>query len=276
MATQMEEKLSTEDKKRIGDSIRRHLQDNAVKKAQDRSSEAAYITTPTELAYAAGVSPSTIFKMHSGDFSMKGLRLVQGILNANFIDGEVSSNADKAAPNDEKGTVGVKVGGYTQEQIAPYLGRFLTVRRGTTIRENLLTTMVEIYWDDELGGARFHEKNKFTTVQGKELDYSQSGTVHQSSQIGVLHLLTSFEGAIRLVTLTRLQVMEPVMYGAILTQVPEAGNFIPARATVHFRKVGEDESVDIEAALGVVTPDSPNFLTFESDLEEARRATLAR
>lgn len=268
----MDRKLSKEEKKRIGNAIRSHLQDNAVRKAQDRAG--TYITSPTELAYAAGVSPSTIFKMHSGDFSMKGLRLVQGILNVNFLDETPETSAGSKGV--EKGSVPVKVGGYTYKQIQPYIGRFLTVRRGTTIPENLLTTMVEIYWDDELGGARFNETNKFTSSQGRELDYSQSGTVHQSPHIGVLHLLTSYEGALRLITLTRLQVMEPIMYGAILTQVPEAGNFVPSRATVHFRKLDELSVDAVEAKVGVITPEHADFGALEADLEEARQATLSR
>ena len=108
------------------------------------------------------------------------------------------------------------------------------------------------------------------------MDYSQSGTVHKSPQIGVLHLLTSVNGALRLITLTRLQVMEPVMYGAILTQVPDGGNYIPARATVHFRKVVEQDYGDLENRIGVISPEHPAFKTLEIDLEEARAATLSR
>ncbi len=256
--------------------IRDHLRDNAVLKAKASHTDTTdYICSPSELAWAIKVAPSTIFKMHSGDFSLKSLHLIEGILGVCFTE-KLSAHQDSASNNKGQGIIGVKIGGYTKQQIEPYIGRYLTIRQGTTIPENLLTTLVEIYWDTKLSGARFNEINKFVSSQGKKLDYSQSGTVHQSSQIGVLHLLTSFEGALRLVTLSRLQVLEPVMYGAILTQVPESGNFVPTKATVHFRKIGDGQADLIDGGVGVITPEHPKFKTLYDDLETARSATLAR
>ncbi|NBB80956.1 MAG: hypothetical protein GVY36_16175 [Verrucomicrobia bacterium] len=261
--------MSKEDKKLIGDRIRTHLQENAVIRAQTKDRD--IISTPTELAHSAGVAQSTIFKLHSGEFSMKTLRIVEAILGKNFS-GDVTKTTPSASVQSEP----IFSGGYTEEQISPYLGTYLTVRQGMANLENLLTTLVHVFWDDTRQMARFHETNKFLSSEGKDYDYSQSGTVHVSGKIGLVHLLTSVEGALRLITLTRLQVMEPVMYGAILTQVPEAGTFVPTKASVHFRKLRDDGSSPERQQTGVITPQHSRYQSLLSDLDEARRATMAR
>lgn len=261
--------LTKDDKKRVGDRIRRHLQDNAVKKIQTKNRQ--IISTPTELADAVGMAPSTIFKLHSGEFSMKTLRIVEAVLGTTFSDADAIP--DSAAM---LGLAPVSSGGYSDAKIGPYIGTYLTVRQGMSNPENLLTTLVDISWDENEQIARFNETNKFISSEGKDYDYSQSGTVHISEKIGLIHLLTSVEGALRLITMTRLQVMEPVMYGAILTQIPEAGTFIPTKASVHFRKMGDQISSLRDIDVGVITPQHDLYNSLLSDLDEARRATMAR
>lgn len=60
----------------------------------------------------------------------------------------------------------VRFGGYSKEAVYPYLGRFIAVCRGMSVSTNFLASQFEIYWDDELGAARFEENKKFTASDG--------------------------------------------------------------------------------------------------------------
>lgn len=271
----MSARFSVDRRKAIGNLIRRTLHENAARnaKAAAEGSAERRISSVDEICFATGLSKSTIYKLHSGDFSMRTLRIVEGVLGKIVSDDDVQMPVEKDMPGARSTTIGS--GGYSYQDILPYLGRYLTIRQGTTVVENLLTTRVDIHWDENAEMARYDEYNRFLSSSGKIMDYSQSGTVHRSRALGVLHLLTSFEGAIRLVTLGRIQVMEPVMYGMILTQIQGSGAFVPTSSVVHFRRMSE-QGAAAAFETGVVRPGDPQFKALQQDLNEARDAVLAR
>ncbi len=274
----MGENVSPEERKRIGQRCRERLYDNAVRNAEAaRNGETArQIATVDELCHQSGLSKNTIYKLHSGEFSVRTLRLVEGLIGP--VSGEASSQNGSGADVAKGVTASTQVlsGGYSLSDISRYLGVFLTVRQGTTVRENLLTTIMRVRWDADRSIARFYEDIRYTSSNGKAQDYSQSGTLHMSQGIGTIHFLTSFQGAIRLMTTTPMQPMAPVMYGAILTQVPMAGHHVPTSSVVHLRRIFEDPNSTPKSMTGVVRPGSPRFKELSSDLGDAREAILAR
>lgn len=277
----MRQTLSKEQKRTIGQLVREQLVKNAIENT--RQGVRKLVGSAKELASEARVSDAVIYKLHSGDFSNKTLRLVESILGVEFR-AKLDEPADSGDPQprgffaseQRSGAVPVRFGGYSREQMLPYLDRFVAVRRSVTIPANFLGTMISIFWDDELEAARFSEFNKFVSSDGREMDYSQAGTLHMSAHIGMLHLLTSRQGALRLITLTRLQVQEPVMYGAILTQVPESGYFMPAKSTIHLRRILPEKEEEARDLIGPITPSHPSYERIVRDLDDADRAIYTR
>lgn len=66
------------------------------------------------------------------------------------------------------------------------------------------------------------------------------------------------------------------MYGAILTQVPEAGHYIPAKSTIHFRKINDANGALYSELIGPITPDHYLYEKISDDLDEADRVIYTR
>jgi len=278
----MRQSLDEGQKRRIGELARKQLTRNSIENTKEGSR--SRIGTVKELAAATRMSEQVIYKLHSGDFSMKTLELVQSVLGVDFqmqllteqpVAPRPVQNPAKDSDHWER-AMPVRFGGYTRDQVEHYMGRYHSIRRSVTHPENFLGSLVDIFWDDELRGARFTESNKFVASDGRKMDFSQSGTVHISAQIGLVHLLTARFGALRLITLTRLQLADPVMYGAILTQVPEAGSYLPAKSTIHFRKLDEEGEERAKGLLGPIDVHNPLYLEVRRDLDVADEAIYTR
>lgn len=236
--------------------------------------EVGLIDCNARLAEAIGCDVKTIFRMKSGDFSMRTLRLVGEALGTDLENEGASVNPDNGASDvPAYRTTEVRLGGYSYEQIEPYLGTYQSIRRGAEVENTFLGTQVVLSWDEERGFAVFDETNHFVTSDGRDYDYSQDGTVHMSSQIGMLHLLTSNGGALRLVTLTRMAAVEEVMFGAILTQVPVGASYVPAKTTVVLRKV---EGAVAAGDLGLINEAHPNYEAYRDELDRADTIVLTR
>lgn len=276
----MRQSLDREQKKHIGNLVREHLTKNAIENS--RSGRRTLIGSAKELAGEANVTESVIYRLHSGEFSNRTLQLVETVLGVNFRDmameASLKINGSAGSPAVSarwEGAHPVRYGGYSREQVAPYLGSYIGIRRSVTYPSHFLGSLFDIYWDDEIGAARFYEDNKFTDTDGRERDYSQPGTLHVSAQIGVIHLLTSEQGALRLITLTRMQI-DRVMYGAILTQVSEAGFYRPAKSTIFMRKFDRDGDSEVNELRGPIRPGHKQYDLVVHDLDLADQAIYTR
>lgn len=279
----MKRKFGFEDRKIIGNRIREHLISNRIKNT--KSGKREFISRPKELAMEIGVDPNTIYKVHSGDFSETTLQLIEHALGRTFDSpsqkvADTSDEPGKSAGDNLSnidGIVKIKLGGYSKEAIYPYLGKYIAVSRGVSVIENFLLSLFIIEWDEHLGGAKFKELKRFTASDGRVHDYTQDGTLHLSTEIKNVHLLTANHGALRLITLTGIQRdPDPVMYGAILTQVPEPGHYKPAKSTIHFRKISDDREVEAMASIGPIAPGNPLYEKVERDLKYAEEAIYTR
>jgi hypothetical protein len=278
----LRQSLDREQKVRIGEMVRKQLTRNSVENTKQGAR--SLIGSVKELAAATKLTEQVIYKLHSGDFSVRTLELVESVLGVDFQSQKVAETREavKLVNNPGRDTdhweraIPTRFGGYTRDQVEHYMGDYLSVRRSVTHPENYLGSLVTIFWDDEIRAARFSENNKFTASDGRKMDFSQSGTLHLSAQIGLVHLLTARFGAIRLVTLTRLQLAEPVMYGAMLTQVPEAGSYMPAKTTVHFRKITAESEARAKSLMGPIDVNNPFYFDVRRDLDAADEAIYTR
>jgi len=93
-----------------------------------------------------------------------------------------------------------KYGEYPRGPYRKYEGGYFAYRRSFSSDAGLMRTVVVFEWADE-EGLIFSEHSQFQTGR-RQIDNSQKGHVYISQMTGLLHLVTSVEGAVRLITLT--------------------------------------------------------------------------
>lgn len=158
-------------------------------------------------------------------------------------------------------------GEYTYDQFKSYLGYFYAYRRSFDIAENLIRTIFEFIWDDANKCLRFHQHHTYYSKRlGRLVKYDQSGEVFMSNSIGLVHLLTKEQGAVRLVTLTKLHHDEHTMAGVVLTQMEQPGNrFQPSASAVYLRKA-EGDLAELKRHVGPLEPRDPDHATATDQL----------
>jgi transcriptional regulator with XRE-family HTH domain len=160
-----------------------------------------------------------------------------------------------------------KYGGYTRIQVEEYEGRFLAYRRSFSIPANLVRSLYEFSWNDERGCLTFHETQKYATEVQAPLDLS--GEVFISANIGLLHLVTVFNGAVRLITLTRMRPDTLAMRGSVQTQAQDEFFFRPAISPIVMQKCHPAIGVDqIASMVGPVLPTDPEYQRLNTALNE--------
>jgi hypothetical protein len=135
-------------------------------------------------------------------------------------------------------------GGYTLKHFDDYVGLYHVYRRSFTFPNNLVRSLYEIKWSDERSCLVFTENQRYRSSEGNRTqDYSQEGEVFISNTIGLLHLLTKEEGALRLITLTKLRLDDMSLQGIVLTQAQGPFYYQPSASPIFFRKLnGDDEA----------------------------------
>jgi transcriptional regulator with XRE-family HTH domain len=212
-------KLTDKEKECIGTKIREGLEAKGL--------------TQDYLAALLGVDPRTIRNMLSGK-SLTVPRL-------NQIGSDLEINFDTLETSEKK--LEVDCGGYPKHSIEKYLGNYVAIRHSLDASPNLHCSFYTFDWHEEKQAIRFSEENKFIGSNDRPRNYSQGGLVHISPDIGLLHLMTSWRGAVRLITLSKLRLDSQMMYGALLTQSDQRFGFMPAMTPIAFRKI-EDAQHD--------------------------------
>ena len=164
-------------------------------------------------------------------------------------------------------------GQYTRDQVKDYFGLFFAYRRSFDVRENLIRSIFEFRWADELSCLTFHEHHTYYSKRlGKQVIYDQSGQVFISNSIGLVHLVTQRTGAIRLITLTRLHHDDHMMSGAVLTQMEKAGNFFqPSSSPIYLRKTDSNDLTELKRLVGPVEPGDPDYIAADDHLSRIQR-----
>ena len=140
-----------------------------------------------------------------------------------------------------------KYGAYNLSHYVDYIGLYFGFRRGLTVQSNFLRTVYEILWSDKNRCLEFIEDQKYTSSNGRIIDFSQRGDIYISNEIGLLHLITSDRGAVRLITLSKLRRDDNTLEGVVLTQLRNANHYSPAVSPIYLQKA-EDISSRREGA----------------------------
>jgi transcriptional regulator with XRE-family HTH domain len=164
-------------------------------------------------------------------------------------------------------------GGYTLNHFASYVGLFYAYRRSFSFPKNIIRSLYEFAWNDERGCLVFREAQHYDSPNLKQtIDFSQDGEVFISNMTGLIHLLTKAEGALRLVTLTKLRVADRAIRGVVLTQAQGEFYYQPSVSPIFFQAVDTKASLDALAQrAGPIQPGDPDYQRINAALTDIER-----
>ena len=170
--------------------------------------------------------------------------------------------------NDEEEYVNVadKHGKYTLELFWDYEGCYLAYRRSFTFPNTLVRSAYEIKWDEKSECLTFTELQLHQAPNAKRV-IDLKGEMFISNSIGLVHLLTKHEGALRLVTLTKLN--ENAMQGVVLTQAKHPVFYQPAVSPIFLQKLPSGSTMDeVAKQVDYVKLGAPDYEFAENMLRE--------
>lgn len=216
--------------------------------------------THATLAHRAGYDERTIRNLLKGRRTHEAtLRSVCEALDINHA--EVAQTA--AVTADEQH------GGYNVSHLKGYVGHYLSCRRNFISRKKLVCCGIDISWSNEKRCLAFTESRVIRASGTREIKYSHSGEIFIGFHIGLLHLLTVHEGAVRLTTLTHIR-EDKSLVGIVLTQYSRgASTFCPASSPIILKKF--DNCEEVQERMGEMTANRPEYGMLISDLDAAER-----
>jgi transcriptional regulator with XRE-family HTH domain len=165
-----------------------------------------------------------------------------------------------------------KYGSYNLIHYIDHIGIYYGFRRGLSVQTNFLRTIYEIAWSEKKRCLEFFEDQRYMSSAGRMVDFSQHGDIYISNEEGLLHLLTSDKGALRLITLSRLRRDDNVLQGAVLTQLRNALHYSPAVSPIYLQKAEALASrSEVASLIGPIPPTHELYSTVAACIEEVER-----
>jgi transcriptional regulator with XRE-family HTH domain len=231
--------------------------------------------TREALAEKAGCKERTLGNLLAGervrDATVAKVAQVLGIaLDDVFGDGEAAGEAPLA-----DGRADGTYGGYLQSAYESYIGTYVAYRWVFADRREVSRSIYEFDWDDELHRLRFFELQRFQGPDKRAVSSSHAGGIHISPHTGLMHLLTTYQGALRLVTLSKFRLGDNKLRGAILTQSDREMYFQPAVSPIFLEKLdGRRKTSDLERMIGQIGPDDGGFATAATELDRIAESAV--
>lgn len=232
--------------------------------------------TREALAERAACKERTLGNLLAGqavrDATIAKIARVLGIDLEDLI--EAPPEREPAAPQ-SAGRAGEDYGGYLLSAYEGYIGTYIAIRRVFADSEDLYRSVYEIDWDEEQSRLRFFELQRFRGANGRPVVSTHAGGVYISPHTGMLHFLTTFQGALRLVTLTRFRRGDDKLRGAILTQRDRDDFFQPAVSAIYLEKLsGKHKNSELEKLVGAFGRTDPAFRVASEELGAIERTAL--
>jgi transcriptional regulator with XRE-family HTH domain len=168
-------------------------------------------------------------------------------------------------------------GGYNVDNYIDYLGQFYSVRRNFTEDNTIFRSVFNFRWSDASHCLEFDEHHRYIDQQTKRVhDYTQSGEVFISNQMGLVHLMTVVKGAVRLLTLTKLIPPDTdTMEGVVVTQSKTGAYIRPSISPVFFTKLKSPASIEqLMGTVGPLYPHDDGYAEFVARLNEVESRTV--
>ncbi len=229
--------------------------------------------TREALAERAACKERTLGNLLSGqpvrDQTLAKVARVLGI----DIEDVFSRPLERSAPAERR--AGEDYGGYLLSAYEAYPGTYLAYRRVLSDRAELFRSVYEIDWDDELNRLRFFELQRFRGVGDTEVASSHAGGIYISPHTGLLHFLTTFQGALRLMTLNKFRSGDQKLIGVILTQRDREVFFQPAVSPIYLEKTTtKRKNSELDKLVGALKAGDPGFDTAAGELDRIEREVV--
>lgn len=189
--------------------------------------------------------------------------------------GNTGGGNGRAATTAESARASEAYGGYMLSAWEAYLGTYVGYRRVFEGRTELYRSVFEIDWDEALSRLRFLELQRFRGVNDRSVASSHAGGVYISPHTGLIQLLTTFQGALRLVTLSKFRFGDNRLRGLILTQSDRDMFFQPAVSAIFLEKLeGKSRLSVLEKLVGAIGPADPSFSDATAELERIEQTSV--
>lgn len=166
-------------------------------------------------------------------------------------------------------------GGYMLSAWEAYLGTYVGIRRVFADRPELYRSVFEIDWDEGQSRLRFLELQRFKGANNRAVASSHAGGIYISPHTGLIQLLTTYQGALRLVTLTKFRLGDNRLRGLILTQSDRDMFFQPAVSPIYLEKLERRSRLsELEKLVGAVGPGDPVFGEACEELAQIERSSV--
>lgn len=189
--------------------------------------------------------------------------------------------ADAASPGSpavtpaEDGRAAPAYGGYLLAAYEAYVGTYVAYRRVFSDKPELFRSVYEIDWDEEMARLRFFELQRFRGANAKAVSSSHAGGLHISPHTGLIQMLTTYQGALRLVTLSKFRMGDAKLRGVILTQSDRDVYYQPAVSAIYLEKLeGKRRSSELEKLVGQLGPSDASFKAANVELAEIERSAV--
>lgn len=220
--------------------------------------------TRNQLADHAGYTEKTIFNLLAGK-PVKNLTVMH-VCQALGLEPELEDESHYVEVAD------AAYGEYPRGPYRKYEGGYFAYRRSFSSPVRLMRTVIELEWSED-EGLVFREHSQFF-VDRKRVDNSQSGHVYISQTTGLIHLLTTVEGAVRLITLTKMIGGDEVMRGVVLTQIDRDAHYVPSVSPIMLTKVPDYEPGKHRAMAGPIEERADEYAFVCSELDHAERSVV--
>lgn len=189
--------------------------------------------------------------------------------------GPISKTGAAAPDGTPDGRAADAYGGYQLADFEAYLGTYTAYRWVFSGRPEIARSIYEIDWDEDLRRLRFFELQRFEGAAKKTVSSSHAGGIHISPLTGLLHLLTTYRGALRLVTLSKFRMGDTRLRGVILTQSDRDLYFQPAVSAIFLDKLeGRRKTADLERLIGKLVPKDSAYGAAASELKQIAESAV--
>ncbi|WP_424139645.1 helix-turn-helix transcriptional regulator [Roseomonas chloroacetimidivorans] len=224
--------------------------------------------TQAQLALKAGYDERTIRNVLSGKPTRP--RTVHHICEAVGLKDVGRSTFDVAEFADEAH------GAYCSRTTAHYVGFYEGHRWSYDRSRRIVRSLFELSWSAEAKCMVFAEHQRYRDDAGRLVDFSQRGEMFSSENTGLIHLLTMWDGMLRVATLTKLAKGETTLRGVVLTQARLSFFRQPAVSPLVLRKMGRAPASEAEMAalMGEIAPGTGGYDVLARELREAERDVI--
>ena len=219
------------------------------------------------LAERAACKERTLGNLLSGqpvrDATVAKVARVLGIDLEDLID-ERGPAAARPAPD---GRAASEYGGYMLSAYEDYPGTYVAYRYVFSDKNELFRSVYEIDWDEDMSRLRFFEVQRFRGANQQTVSSSHAGGIYISPHTGMIHLLTTYQGALRLLTLAKFRLGDRKLRGVILTQSDREMFFQPAVSAIYLERLATRmKNSELETLVGPVGPSDPAFKKAAAEL----------